>query len=50
MSKVFLDGKDYFIGYFDHERHAAYAYDLNASFLFGEFFRGNFNAAPSGLI
>lgn len=40
--QIGIDGKDYFIGYFDNERHAAYAYDLNALVLFGAFFQGNF--------
>lgn len=37
------DGVDYFIGYFDNERHAALAYDVNALLLFGEFARPNFS-------
>lgn len=41
------DGVDYFIGYFDNERHASFAYDLNAPVLFGEFFNGNFTASET---
>src|SRR5581483_21966 len=40
-----LNGRNFFIGYFANERHAAIAYDLNAPALFGEFFRGNFISA-----
>ncbi len=42
-----LDGIDYFIGYFQNERHAALAYDLNAPVLFGQFFKGNFTATET---
>lgn len=33
-----------FLGYFEDERHAALAYDLNAKYLYGEFARTNFTA------
>lgn len=47
--QIGIDGKDYFIGYFENERHAAYAYDLNAPIFFGEFARLNFSVS-SGLV
>jgi hypothetical protein len=44
--RVFVkkDGQDHFIGSFQNERHAALAYDLNAPYLFGPFFKGNFTS------
>jgi hypothetical protein len=41
-AQVEVDGQTFFFGYFEHERHAAYAIDLNLPALHGEFARLNF--------
>lgn len=42
QSEIRLDGKLYYIGKFDKERHAAMAYNIWAKELFGEFSKLNF--------
>jgi hypothetical protein len=44
---VKVNGRDVFLGRFEQERHAAYAYELNAPLVFGEFFRSNFTSAET---
>lgn len=42
-AQIRVDGQDFFLGYFDQERHAAYAVELNLPILHGEFYRSNFS-------
>lgn len=44
-AQIRKDGRDFFIGYFDNPRHAAYAYDINAREIFGEYARVNLSSA-----
>lgn len=40
-----VDGKDFFLGYFEEERHAAEAVELSRPILHGEHARSNFTSA-----
>lgn len=41
-AQIGIDGQDIFLGYFENERHAAYAIDLNLPAVHGEFAHPNF--------
>lgn len=41
-AQITVDGRSFFLGYFDEERHAAYAVDLSLPALHGEHARLNF--------
>ncbi len=42
FTSISKDKKQYYIGYFENEHHAAVAYDLWADYFFGDFARTNF--------
>jgi hypothetical protein len=44
-AQLTVDGKDFFLGYFEKERHAAYAVELSRPILHGEHARSNFTSS-----
>lgn len=44
-AQIKVDSKDFFLGYFENERHAAYAVELSRPVLHGEHARSNFTSS-----